>query len=237
MWIKKQSDKFKIPNYSKEYFRKPTILKLLGNVKGKKLLEVGCGSGYWTRLFAKKGAICSGIELNKNQLRIAVEEEKYKNLGIKYYLGNASNISMIESNSQDVVFIEFLLLEIKMKSLLKKTFAECFRVLRKNGLLFISDMHPFDPFFDKRYKLPDRFNYYSSGDQFVAMATQTDGTKIRFTDHHWTFEDYFNTLTSSGFIVFELREPRPSKSLIKRMPYFAYREFLPKTLMIKAKKT
>lgn len=236
MWVKKQSEKFKTPNYSKEYFRKPTILKLLGDVKGKKLLEIGCGSGYWTRLFSKRGAICSGIELENNQLKIAIEEEKRKPLGIKYHLGNASKISMIKSNSQDIVFIEFVLLEIKSKSVLKKIFKECFRVLKKNGLLFISDMHPFDPFYDKRYELPEGFNYYSNGGKFFAIAKQTDGTKIRFADYHWTFEDYCDTITEAGFLISKLKEPRPSKSLIKKIPYFAYREFLPKTLMIKAKK-
>jgi ubiquinone/menaquinone biosynthesis C-methylase UbiE len=236
MWTKKQSKKFQTPNYSKEYFRKPTILKLLGNIKNKKIIEFGCGSGYWTRVLTKRGATCTGVDSSKEQIEKAIENEKENPLGINYVLGDITNLKEIKSNQFDYVFIEFVLLEIPKRELLVKLFNEAFRVLKKDGKLFISDMHPFDPFYDKRYELPEGFNYYSSGGKFFATAKQTDGTKIRFADYHWTFEDYCGAITETGFLISELKEPRPSKSLIKKIPYFAYREFLPKDIIIQAKK-
>lgn len=84
MWTKKQSEKFETPNYSKEYFRRPIILKNLDNIKGKKIIEFGCGSGYWTRLLSGKGAKCVGVDNSKEQIERAIEEEKRKPRGIKY---------------------------------------------------------------------------------------------------------------------------------------------------------
>lgn len=201
MWEKSQSEKFTTPDYSNEYFRKPLISELLGDIRGKKLLEIGCGSGYWMRFFAEKGAHCCGLDINNNQLRIALKQEAHSPLGIQYFLGDAADMSMFASDSQDIVFIEFVLLEIQKRSVLNNIFLECFRVLKENGVLFVSEMHPFDPFFDERYELPEGFTYYSSGGKFTAKARQLDGSTITFDDYHWTFEDYCEAITGAGFFI------------------------------------
>jgi ubiquinone/menaquinone biosynthesis C-methylase UbiE len=238
MWDKKQSEKFRTPNYSKEYIRKPAILKLIGDIKGKKILELGCGSGYWTRIFAKKGAKCLGVDIEETQLKIAIEEEKKTPLGITYLKADISNLRILKSNSFDIVFMEFVLLEIPKISIIKKIFREAYRVLKKDGILFISEMHPFDPILGgkDRYELPNGFNYFSSGSIFCSKATQLDKTTIKFRDHHWTFEDYFSCLSEAGFAITNLKEPRTPEKLIKRIPYFKYRRNSPKEIILAAKK-
>ncbi len=237
MWTKKQSSMFKTPNYSKEFIRKPYILNQLGNIKGKKLFEIGCGSGYWTRLFTEKGALCTGIELEENQIRLAIEEEKRKPLGIKYYLGNAKNLGKFSKNSFDIVFLEYVLLEIPNKSDLKKIFEEAYKILKVGGKIFISDMHPFDPIIDSNnFRLNKNFNYFSSGDKIETKALQLDGKFIYFADYHWTFEDYSDCLTSAGFLISAIKEPRPSEKLVKEVPYLKYRRNIVKDLILEAKK-
>ncbi len=237
MWTKKQSSVFKTPNYSKEFLRKPYILKLLGKIKNKKILEIGCGSGYWTRLFAKKGALCTGIELEENQIKIAIEEEKKKPLGIKYFKKNAKNLGSLSKNYFDIVFLEYVLLEIPTKENLKKIFDESYKVLKKGGKIFISEMHPFDPIVDsKGFKLRKGFNYFSSGQKIFPKALQLDGKFIYFTDYHWTLEDYSDSLVSSGFLISSLKEPRPSEKLVKKISYLKYRLNIVKDLIIEAKK-
>lgn len=236
MWTKTQSKKFQTPNYSKEFIRKPIILKELGNLKNKKILEFGCGSGYWTRIFAKKGAKCVGIDSSKEQIEIARMAETKKPLRIKYVNGDITNLNRMKSSQFDIVFIEYVLLEIPKKRLLLKLFKEANRVLKKDGLLFISDMHPFDPIMHKNFKLPKDFNYFKSGAMMTAFAKQLDGTMISFTDNHWTFEDYFSSINGAGFSVIRLLEPKPSPYLMKKVPYFRYRKGIPKDLIIIAKK-
>ncbi|MFA6088761.1 MAG: class I SAM-dependent methyltransferase [Candidatus Woesearchaeota archaeon] len=233
MWTKKQSSTFKTPNYSKEYLRKPEILKLLGNLKGKKLLEIGSGSGYWTRFFAKKGATCYGVELEKNQIKISIDEELRKPLGIKYYNRNATNLKCFKNNSFDIVFLEYVLIEISKLSDVQRIFNESFRVLKKGGKIYISDMHPFDPLcHPQNFEYEKKFNYFSSGEKIYTKALQLDGKFIKFKDYHWTLEDYFNTLTNAGFLISTFKEPRPSIQLIKKIPYLAYRKNLVKDVMI-----
>ena len=42
----------------------PSTLKLLGDVKGKKILDVGCGPGLYASLLIKKGAVVKGLDIS-----------------------------------------------------------------------------------------------------------------------------------------------------------------------------
>jgi 2-polyprenyl-3-methyl-5-hydroxy-6-metoxy-1,4-benzoquinol methylase len=46
-------------------------LKLLEDVRGKKILDVGCGPGLYAFLLIKKGAIVKGIDISKEVIGIA----------------------------------------------------------------------------------------------------------------------------------------------------------------------
>lgn len=52
----------------------PTTLKLLGNVKGKMILDLGCGSGIYARILTEKGAKVRGIDISSKLLEIAKKE-------------------------------------------------------------------------------------------------------------------------------------------------------------------
>jgi ubiquinone/menaquinone biosynthesis C-methylase UbiE len=234
MYTKEFSQKFQTPDWSKEKIRKPAIVKLLGDIKGKKILEIGCGTGYWTRFFAKKGANCTGIDSNKNQLNLAKEKNTQK---IKYLEMNATNLKELKPNSFDIVFLEYVLLEIPTLAKIKKIFAEINRSLKKNGILLISDMHPFDPFIHKdRFEYPKEFNYYSSGETFKAKALQINNKWIKYSDYHWTIQDYSEAFSQTGFVISNIKEPQPSKETIKKIPYLKYRNKFPRDIMILAKK-
>ena len=49
----------------------PSMVKSVGNIKGKKLLDVGCGAGVHIKKYLKKGAKCRGIDISKSMIEMA----------------------------------------------------------------------------------------------------------------------------------------------------------------------
>ncbi len=220
-----------VPNYSKLYVVKPALLKLLGNVNGKRIFEIGCGNGFWLRILDSKGARCVGIDKSKTQIS---EAKKYAGR-IKYYVGDATKLKI--SGSFDIVLLEKVLLEISDLREIRKILKQAYRVLKKNGFIVISDLHPIAP----NCNLPNvraekDYKYFKSGAPIKIVSKRVDGGETIYIDYHWTFEDFFNAITDAGFKVTKVVEPRPSIATIKKYPYLRYRKDDPLSLMIKGVK-
>ena len=58
--------------YSKDYFRdemnNPAMLELFGDIRGKRILDLGCGEGDNSRIMARKGAIVTGVDFSKKMI-------------------------------------------------------------------------------------------------------------------------------------------------------------------------
>lgn len=120
-----------IPKASVEY-----SYKLLGDIKGKKLLEIGCGSGYETVEFCQKGADVTAIDFSKESIIIAknrCKQNKIENVHIKFM--NAESLQF-KDNIFDKVYINKVLLHTDKERVLQ----ECRRVLKKDGIIVINEM-------------------------------------------------------------------------------------------------
>lgn len=117
--------------------------KLLNNIKDKKLLEIGAGSGKETLYFAKKGAIVYPIDISSRSINIINKLVKKYN-----FKGNIipkkMDVESIEfgDNTFDLVFINSVLMHVNHEIALK----ECIRVLKKNGRLIIIEPLKYNPF-------------------------------------------------------------------------------------------
>jgi len=82
--------------------RYKNMVELVNNekVKGKKLLDIGCGDGVLSYLFAKEGYEVSGIDYS--DIAIEFAKEKTKNLNIDFRQGSAYELPF-EDNSFDIV--------------------------------------------------------------------------------------------------------------------------------------
>ena len=82
-------------------------LGLLGNVKGKRILELGCGGAQCSIAFAKQGAIAAGIDISKEQLEFARHLVKENKVNVNLILGSFQDIKKLKSNYYDIVFSAF----------------------------------------------------------------------------------------------------------------------------------
>jgi len=234
-WSTEQVKSAKKPNYSKLYVVTPALMDLLGNVNGKEILEMGCGDGYWLKILTEKGAKCTGFDLSENQIKSAKENDSQNK--IKYFVADASKKIELNDNSFDVIFLEHVLLEISDLSKIKKIFKEVSRLLRNDGFLIVSDLHPLAPETNfPNIEVDEGYTYFKSGFSIKIVSTKPDGTVTKYTDFHWTFQDLISSMTENGLKVVKVLEPTPDEKTVGKYPYLQYRKDKPLALMIKAQK-
>ena len=109
-------------------------LKLLGNLNGKTILEIGCGGAQCGIAMVKKGAKVTGIDISNEQLKFAKNLAEKNKVKLNLIQGNIVNLRKIKSNSQDLVFTAWALHYVDN---LEKCFKEVYRVLKKRGFFCI----------------------------------------------------------------------------------------------------
>lgn len=77
----------------KIYLQYPGLIRLLGNVKGKKVLDIGCGNGFFSSMVAEKGAEVVGFDVSKKQIELAIENEKKMKLGMNFFCSDQFKFS------------------------------------------------------------------------------------------------------------------------------------------------
>jgi malonyl-CoA O-methyltransferase len=149
----------------------PALFLQIADVRGRKILDVGCGTGRITMMLLKMGAKVSGIDISKRMLAKARQKTtRYKR---SCELGVASVYKIpYAKNKFDMVACNLVTSHLKN---LGKAVAEMSRVLKTGGTIVISDLHPYiiengggTNFFQsgKEYKIK---NYYHPLEEFLEV--------------------------------------------------------------------
>lgn len=104
------------------------------HVKGKKILEVGCGAGYGTHLLSEYALSVIGVDNSAETIAYANNKYMRENLSFKYYEGSKLPF---EGSLFDVV-VAFQVIEHIPPSALIQFLSEIKRVLKKGGLFLSS---------------------------------------------------------------------------------------------------
>jgi SAM-dependent methyltransferase len=85
-----------------------TLFELLGDLRGKTVLDLACGEGFYTRFLRQAGAARAvGVDLSAGMIGLAREEEALRPLGIDYRVCDAKALELPERF--DVVTAAYLL--------------------------------------------------------------------------------------------------------------------------------
>lgn len=103
---------------------------LLGDVRGKSVLEFGCGSGENTVLLARRGAKVCALDISEALIRVAKKRLTVNGVsgGVKFCVASAYEIPLPDE-SIDVVFGMAILHHLELEPAAR----EVYRVLRKGG--------------------------------------------------------------------------------------------------------
>ena len=88
----------------------PTLLALLGDVRGLRVLDLACGDGTYSRLVRRLGAAqVHGIDVSSAMIRLAEQAEAREPLGCTYSVGDAARLPPDAIGRFDIVMGVFLL--------------------------------------------------------------------------------------------------------------------------------
>lgn len=154
------------------------VLPKMGDLTGKRVLELGTGTGGTATLLAKKGASVVGIDLLPFRLDEAKGRVKHHDVSdsVNFSLMDATQLAF-QDNSFDFVISKSVLVFTEHT----QTAKECYRVLKPDGkAIFIENMrhHPAVWLYRKLFlKYSRELHYFSLADINVI------GETFEFTEH------------------------------------------------------
>ena len=117
----------------------PSLLRALGDIKGKDVLDLACGQGFFARALFACGANVTGIDIGKELIASAENIQKGEKNKIHYFVSGADDLYMLKDKSMDLVVCVLALQNIEN---ITGTFKEVSRVIRKGGKFIFVLNHP-----------------------------------------------------------------------------------------------
>ncbi|MGW7684743.1 class I SAM-dependent methyltransferase [Kribbella sp. NPDC054772] len=184
-------------DFPKRHLMNGNLLRMLGPVDGRKVLDAGSGEGYFSRLLAEGGADVVGVEPATALLARAQKIEQERRQGIRFVQADLSTLPEV-GQPFDAVVCSMVLLAIPAW---QSAMAACVGALKPGGRFVFSITHPA---FENLYPTWRDHGHYQL-DRYLDEYEMPEG---RAPDFHRPLSAYINEVISLGCRVTELCEPR-----------------------------
>ena len=225
---------------NREWIIDPVVFRFLGPVRGRRVLDAGCGWGYLARILARRGAEVDGVDISPKLLAAAEAEEARTPLGIRYRRADLAKLPFADGTF-DAVVCNVVLQDVRRY---RQAIRGLYRVLRPGGRFVVSTTHPAfegpvpgrwvrqpkdsERIEDRRHLVVDRYF-----DRLAVFWSPSGVAPVP--GFHRPLRDYFAALSGAGFLVARLEEPRPSATALERhFRVFADLERIPLFLVVLA---
>ncbi|MBW2991550.1 class I SAM-dependent methyltransferase [Candidatus Woesearchaeota archaeon] len=208
-----------------EFLEVPAMIKAVGDIKGKKLLDIGCGAGVHAKKYLAKGAIVEGIDISRTMIELA----KKNCPKAKFKVGTLRKLSY-NNSSFDIVTGSLCVDYLNSKEM-NVTFKEVNRVLKKKGLFIYSNESPInaarESYENKNFKIKvagtilfkktgRKISFGSAFEDWIVEWEMVPGMLMKTYKH--TFRTQLLALGKAGFELIDFIDCKPVPAFKKYSP-------------------
>lgn len=219
-----------------DLLEQPAMVKLLPDLLGKSVLDLGCGYGHNCLDFIKRGATkVVGVDISQKMLEIARAESK--NSKIEYINMSMTNVTSL-NRKFDVIYSSLAFHYVEDFDSFAK---DMFSILNAGGYLLFSQEHPI---ITATVNGKGHFNHDQNGNRVSYTFSNYNQPGKReitwFVDgvikYHRTLGNIITSLAKAGFVIDTVDEPLPEEWAIDKSPVMIEEWIKPNFLIIKARK-
>ena len=179
-----------------------TFMHRIGDVRGKRVLDLACGEGFYTRRLRECGAgEIVGVDISPAMIKLAEQQEQAMPLGIDYVCADVQNLP--DLGTFDLVVAAYLLHYAADEQVLQKMCVNISRALRPGGRFMTLNENP-------EQTAGQYVGYEQYGFNKTVEQPRRDGSKItyfmisgrdlfEFHAFHFARSTYERTFAIAGF--------------------------------------
>ena len=203
-------------------------LHLVGDVRGKRVLELGCGAGQNAIVLTKQGATVIGIDSSSAQLQLARNLAEQQEVKVEFRQADMSDLAMIPADTIDFVLSVNALHYVED---LGRLLRQVDRVMKTSAPFVFSMRHPSWHLLGANGGDKIMLSYFAEG---PVREVTDDGVEL--VHYHHTFATILTALRSAGLRVETLLEPQAPSGVPRTNMWQDGRDFVPRNLIIRARK-
>jgi 2-polyprenyl-3-methyl-5-hydroxy-6-metoxy-1,4-benzoquinol methylase len=202
------------------------VFRLLGNLDGRRVLELGAGGGHAAIAMASQGAKVISVDPSFERLDAVRQAADAQEVKVETQQSELAELAFVRADTIDAVVSIFALASVDD---LDRVFRQVHRVLSPECPLVFSLPHPALALVDD----DDLTVSHSYFDRTPRPWVSNGTTGI---EHPRTVSDVFTSLTRANFRVDTLLEPAPEQLGVRSNLWTPAMAALPATLLIRARK-
>ncbi len=186
----------------------PNLLRVVDPKLGMKILEIGCGEGFFSRALAHTGALVTASDISPELIELA----KKKGGKLTYRVSPAESLDWVAPHSQEVVVA---VLTLQNMEHIEKVFDGVARSLVPGGRFYMVLNHPtfripkvtswgYDAATLTQYRRVDA--YLTPRREKIDMHPGKKGSASVTYSYHRSLQDYMKALRHTGFAITRLEE-------------------------------
>ena len=143
-------DRYASPRW-RYFFSKDMMFALAGDLKGKRVLEVGCGDGITSVELAYCGALVTGIDISPISIAVARQRAELQGFNVEFRVENVVDAESIGEGLYDIVWCDAVLHHLvdSLEAVMKKIH----RALKPGGLIIANEPVAYAPWLHAVRKL------------------------------------------------------------------------------------